>query len=66
MDKAKYVEITKKIPGTPFSVGGFYELERMGSANARVRYQHSIYQIPKEALEVVEIVSRESGDGYDD
>ncbi|MBC1722279.1 hypothetical protein [Listeria seeligeri] len=63
MDKGKYVEITKKIPGTPFSVGGFYELERMGSANARVRYQHSIYQIPKEALEVVEIVSRESGDG---
>lgn len=64
MDKGKYVEITKKIPGTPFSVGGFYELERMGSANARVRYQHSIYQIPKEALEVVQIVSRESGYDY--
>ncbi|EDN8094807.1 hypothetical protein ACHWNZ_002873 [Listeria monocytogenes] len=56
MDKVKYVEITKKIPGTPFNVGNIYELERMGSANARVRFQHSIYQIPKEALEVVELI----------
>ncbi|EAE2750778.1 hypothetical protein A0I81_10200 [Listeria monocytogenes] len=53
MEEVKYIEITKKIPGTPFNVGNIYELERMGSANARVRFQHSIYQIPKEALEVV-------------
>lgn len=56
MDKVNYVEITKKIPGAPFSVGNIYELERMGSANARVRFQHSIYQIPKEALKVVELI----------
>ncbi|EDP7604073.1 hypothetical protein HB838_14280 [Listeria seeligeri] len=60
MAEVKYIEITKKIPGTPFNVGNIYELERMGSANARVRFQHSIYQIPKEALEVIEVVNRES------
>ncbi|EAH2852762.1 hypothetical protein V8U55_002554 [Listeria monocytogenes] len=59
MDKVKYVEIAKKIPGTPFNVGNIYELERMGSANARVRFQHSIYQIPKEALKEVGISEKE-------
>ncbi|EAA0329175.1 TPA: hypothetical protein RD852_000714 [Listeria monocytogenes] len=56
MEQIEYIEIIKKVPGTPFKVGGFYELERMGSANARVRFQHSIYQIPKEALEVVKLI----------
>ncbi|MBC1850230.1 hypothetical protein HCA21_11565 [Listeria seeligeri] len=59
MDKVNYVEITKKIPGAPFSVGNIYELERMGSANARVRYQYSIYQIPKEAIKEVEVSEKE-------
>ncbi|AKG88269.1 hypothetical protein F1J25_03850 [Listeria monocytogenes] len=59
LKRIEYVEIIKKIPGTPFRLGGIYEIERMGSANARVRINNSIYQVPKEALQVVEQVERE-------
>ncbi|ECL0334329.1 hypothetical protein ACXHHX_002793 [Listeria monocytogenes] len=59
MKRIEYVEIVKVIPGTPFKLGGVYEVERMGSANARVRINNSIYQVPKEALRMVEQVERE-------
>ncbi|EAC8001207.1 hypothetical protein HU17_16020 [Listeria monocytogenes] len=59
MKRTVYVEIVKNIPGTPFRVGGIYEIQRMGSANARVRINNSIYQVPKEALRLVEQVGKE-------
>ncbi|HAB8730267.1 TPA_asm: hypothetical protein GYS69_13245 [Listeria monocytogenes] len=59
LKRIEYVEIVKNIPGTPFKLGRVYEVERMGSANARVRINNSIYQVPKEALKVVEQVERE-------
>ncbi len=59
LKRIEYVEIVKNIPGTPFKLGRVYEVERMGSANARVRINNSIYQVPKEALRLVEQVERE-------